>query len=246
LQALLVADLLALARAWGHFVADETGTTAPGADQGEAAPMLDVHPPTAAIHGWKDFFLHVATITIGLLIALGLEQTVEYFHNQHLLRVTREEIAVELADNLRIAKLNNAECLRLQAVLVKNIDILEVAQKSSTPNVSGLNYDWNFDRTPDGAWQTAKQSTALGLFPHDELRRYTYDYAVFASIMDTMNASTIDLETARVIAKRASNGALSPKNIDDLIAANTNAQGKYAWACELVTFELASLDHSHN
>ena len=35
--------------------------------------MLDVHPT----HTWRDFFLHLATITIGLLIAVGLEQTVE-------------------------------------------------------------------------------------------------------------------------------------------------------------------------
>src|SRR5664279_1235216 len=44
-------------------------------NEGKGEAMLDVHPPTAAIHGWKDFFVHIATITIGLLIAIGLEQT---------------------------------------------------------------------------------------------------------------------------------------------------------------------------
>ena len=39
--------------------------------------MLDVHPPQSATHTWKDFFIHIATICIGLLIAVGLEQTVE-------------------------------------------------------------------------------------------------------------------------------------------------------------------------
>jgi hypothetical protein len=39
--------------------------------------MLDVHPPHEAIHTWKGFFIHIATIVIGLLIAIGLEQTVE-------------------------------------------------------------------------------------------------------------------------------------------------------------------------
>jgi len=42
-----------------------------------SAPMLDVHPPHEAIHTWKGFFIHIATIVIGLLIAIGLEQTVE-------------------------------------------------------------------------------------------------------------------------------------------------------------------------
>ena len=35
--------------------------------------MLDVHPPHEKMHGFKDFLLHLLTITIGLLIALGLE-----------------------------------------------------------------------------------------------------------------------------------------------------------------------------
>jgi hypothetical protein len=39
--------------------------------------MLDVHPLHSPTHTWKDFFLHIATIVIGLLIAVGLEQTVE-------------------------------------------------------------------------------------------------------------------------------------------------------------------------
>ena len=44
--------------------------------------MLDVHPPHASVHSWKDFFIHIATIVIGLLIAVGLEQTVEFFHHR--------------------------------------------------------------------------------------------------------------------------------------------------------------------
>jgi hypothetical protein len=41
-----------------------------------ASAMLDVHPPHKAAHTFKDFFIHIATIVIGLLIAVGLEQTV--------------------------------------------------------------------------------------------------------------------------------------------------------------------------
>ena len=45
--------------------------------------MLDVHPPHEKVHSWTQFFIHIAAITIGLLLALGLEQTVEYFHHRH-------------------------------------------------------------------------------------------------------------------------------------------------------------------
>lgn len=54
--------------------------------QENAPPMLDVHAPHEVVHTWKAFFIHIATIAIGLLIAIGLEQTVEFFHHRHQLR----------------------------------------------------------------------------------------------------------------------------------------------------------------
>jgi hypothetical protein len=54
--------------------------------------MLDVHPPHEAAHTWKDFLIHVATICVGLLIAVGLEQTVELIHHAHQRRELREAL----------------------------------------------------------------------------------------------------------------------------------------------------------
>jgi hypothetical protein len=45
--------------------------------------MLDVHPPHHPTHSWRDFFIHIATIVVGLLIAVGLEQIVEILHHRH-------------------------------------------------------------------------------------------------------------------------------------------------------------------
>jgi hypothetical protein len=39
--------------------------------------MLDVQPPHHAATSLRDFFVHIATIVIGLLIAIGLKQGVE-------------------------------------------------------------------------------------------------------------------------------------------------------------------------
>jgi hypothetical protein len=93
--------------------------------------MLDVHPPVAAIHGWRDFFIHIATITIGLLIALGLEQTVEYVHHQDQLRTVRQQLAAELDENRRIATANSAEFARVGAELAKDMEILRAARPAT-------------------------------------------------------------------------------------------------------------------
>lgn len=57
--------------------------------------MLDVHPPHVSPLTWRDFLLHIATITVGLLIAIGLEQTVEYFHHRQQVSETRRALLLE-------------------------------------------------------------------------------------------------------------------------------------------------------
>lgn len=58
-------------------------SAAAGSTPENSAPMLDVHAPHENIHTWKNFLTHIAAIVIGLLIAVSLEQTVEYFHHRH-------------------------------------------------------------------------------------------------------------------------------------------------------------------
>ena len=45
--------------------------------------MIDIHPPHKSDHTWKEFFIHIGTIAVGILIAIGLEQTVELIHEHH-------------------------------------------------------------------------------------------------------------------------------------------------------------------
>jgi hypothetical protein len=47
------------------------------------------------VHTWKDFFIHLAAIVIGLLITVGLEKTVECFHHRHRVAEMRKSLDVE-------------------------------------------------------------------------------------------------------------------------------------------------------
>jgi hypothetical protein len=64
--------------------------------------MLDVHPPHEAAHTWKDFFIHIATICVGLLIAIGLEQAVEAIHQRHERDVLIQEMRLEADRNIQL------------------------------------------------------------------------------------------------------------------------------------------------
>jgi hypothetical protein len=60
-----------------------------------SVPMLDVDAPHEPIHTWKDFATHILAIVVGLLIAVGLEQTVEYVHHSHQRKDLREGIVAD-------------------------------------------------------------------------------------------------------------------------------------------------------
>src|ERR1700733_735947 len=64
-----------------------------------SAPMLDVHAPHAVFHTRKDFFIHIATITIGLLIAIALEQCVESLHHIHQRHQLQHDLLEEAKRN---------------------------------------------------------------------------------------------------------------------------------------------------
>ncbi len=55
---------------------------------------MEVHPPHQPIHTVRDFLLHIFTITIGLLIALGLEAESAILHGKS----TLQEIQTAEAD----------------------------------------------------------------------------------------------------------------------------------------------------
>jgi hypothetical protein len=54
----------------------ETAELPTNENEKEQTPMLDVHPAHHAASTWRDFFIHIATIVLGLLIAISFEQLV--------------------------------------------------------------------------------------------------------------------------------------------------------------------------
>ncbi len=200
-------------------------------------PMLDVHAPHAGIHTWKDFFIHIVTITIGLLIAIGLEQSVEYIHHLSQLQTARHDLATELAENRAIAGQNDAEMMRVLAELKQDMTLLRTARDAHKPVAGKLNYSWLFIRPRDGVWQSVKQNGTLDLMPHAELEKYVYVYNVFGSLMDALTVQNEQMDVAAGIALRAPDGAYSPRDLDDLISATSVAQGKTIFAQQVLQFE---------
>ena len=168
--------------------------------------MLDVHPPHTPTHTWKDFFIHIATIVIGLLIAIGLEQTVEYFHHRSELRTAREELHEDLVRNRRGVVKQMEYVHDIQAELKADMVLLLAHRASGKPLDDPLHFDWTFLRTRSASWQASKQSGALILIPQQEQTNYDYIFVVGALVMDSAEKWQTELEIAKAIATRAPDG----------------------------------------
>ena len=60
---------------------------------------MDIHAPDKPVHGFKDFAIHISIVTLGILIALGLEGIRETVHDRHLVREARANFRLEMQGN---------------------------------------------------------------------------------------------------------------------------------------------------
>jgi len=67
--------------------------------QEEAGAEMEIHKPKAA-HSWREFLTEIGTIVLGILIALGLEQSIEAFHERQLAHEAQDAIDAEIRGDL--------------------------------------------------------------------------------------------------------------------------------------------------
>jgi len=130
--------------------------------------MLDVHPPHEATHTWKDFFIHIATIVIGLLIAVGLEQIVEYIHHRHQAERLEQTLVEETNRNIRIVQTDLAVTEQVIATEQRNKTALE--RTLATHGKEPFAYEL-FDPAPgwspptNAVYAAARDNGTLSLLP---------------------------------------------------------------------------------
>jgi hypothetical protein len=140
--------------------------------------MLDVHPPHEPIHGWRDFLLHIATITIGLLIALALEAGVEALHHRHVVQEARENIRQEIQANQQLLVTDRAYLAASESKLRNDLVILYRLKTHAAP-VDTSSFDlvhWGWSSPQAAAWTASRDSGALALMPYADAHGFSLLY----------------------------------------------------------------------
>ena len=129
--------------------------------------MLDVHAPHEPVHGWRDFLLHILTITIGLLIAIGLEQSVEWLHHRHLVHQAREQIREEMEENQKILRQDKSFLSEAGDRYLHNLRSLEDPKQNEA-----LRFGWRWEAPQASAWRTARETGATTFMSYKEVQSY--------------------------------------------------------------------------
>ena len=143
---------------------------------------MEVHPPEHPIHTWRDFLIHIATIVVGLLIAIGLEQSVEALHRRHLLHQAEAKLNEEAQENGKVLTGDFVEIGKLRAQMLANMALIHSVQTHTAGAYEGqLGWDWN--GLSENAWETARSSGALALMPYSVAQTHAdlYDQAALVN-----------------------------------------------------------------
>ena len=138
---------------------------------------MDVHPPHNPIHSVKEFMIHLLAITIGLLIALGLESSVEWLHHRHMARDAREDIFEEIRANRQDVARQLRALPAEQKRLEEMVSWLDDAQKGRARKPLG-DFMWTSVLLRDSAWNAASSTGAIAFMSYDEVKQYSQLYAV--------------------------------------------------------------------
>lgn len=212
--------------------------------------MLDVHAPHKTDHTWTDFFVHLGIVILGILIAIGLEQTVELLHRSHQRHQLQADLHAEAENNRAII----ARDLRLQDLepwfeqAISTVDSATPQQgriritlpfAPCIPGSVGTSTERYFAPS-EAVWTTAKESSLVGLLPVEQARMYarlSHNYDLLAVSREDFynNCSAIGSMQHR-FAKRSPDAStaiwtLTPEQADRLAQLSSDARTAVKGLC---------------
>jgi hypothetical protein len=212
--------------------------------------MLDVHVPHKTEHTWTDFLIHIATIVVGLFIAVGLEQAVEFVHRSHErhqlqadLRAEAENNRVIIARDLRMQELGPwfEQAMRAVDSAIPQQGRIRITLPFAPciPGSVGTSTERYFAPS-EAVWTTAKESSLVSLLPVEQARMYArlahnYDLLAVSREEFYRNCSAIGSMQHRFarLAPGASTAVwtLTPEQADRLAQVSSDARTAVKGLC---------------
>jgi hypothetical protein len=193
------------------------------------------------MHGFKDFLLHLFTITIGLLIALSLEGWVESRHHHQLAHQAEDGLRAEIANNAAQIGPIRQQIEDHQKELDANLDALGVMQAhrhaTSSRKISiGLRI---FD---DISWKTAQSTGAMSYISYKDAQTFSDIYLEQDEYFKMRQLSVEDTgKCISLLISRPDDWVPSPAQIDVL----ADRFGKAKFDLMMLSIRVEELDKTY-
>jgi hypothetical protein len=140
---------------------------------------MEVHAPHQPLNTWREFWIHLGTITVGLLIALGLEQGFEWGHRVHERHALQRELHDEGEHNQATLQMDFTRMATLKRSLVawhRGVDEA-IAKGGGLADPPGQTTTTGTVPLPSEAmWDSAKASGRVGLLSDNQTAVYAFLY----------------------------------------------------------------------
>ena len=179
--------------------------------------MIDVHAPHERMHGFRDFLLHLLTITVGLLIALGLEGCVEWRHHRHLVREAEEGMESEVSQNLGTVQSLRKQIAEQQKGLDADLAVLAGMRGHPQASHGKMSFGFGLKGFNDVAWKAAQSTGAMGYMAYPDARKYSDIYNTQAEVYEAEKRVVEGvLRAASFPSTQGDDWSPTPQQIDDL------------------------------
>jgi hypothetical protein len=154
---------------------------------------MEIHAPHKPIGSAKEFFVHIFTITVGILIALGLEQAAQAYHHHELAENARANVLSELRDNRHSLEAHLKDAGRLKAEHRHTIEVLNLFIARKPIHEASMNLSLSLPTLTSTSWNTAQSTGALAYMDYRDVKRFAGVYdtqQVLLKIQDDLSRAT--------------------------------------------------------
>ena len=139
---------------------------------------MELHRPheQSPFRSWPAFLIEIATIVIGVLVALSFEGAREWMHNRSLAREARDTIVRELTQNKDSVDGDIKTAENRSAELKTDLHYVDDMLKTGKTSIHHLGLNTNWGDLRRSGWSTAQQTGALAHMSYGEVQEFAAVY----------------------------------------------------------------------
>jgi DNA-binding transcriptional regulator PaaX len=174
--------------------------------------VMEIHAPEGHIQSLRDVLIHLGIVTAGILIALGLEQTVEWFHHRQQVAEANEMLVQEIRDNRKVLGEYVAKLPTIRNAALGALDEITGMLQKKSERKAELTLVYDEAQLRNTAWETAQAAGAFAHMPYGELSRYSATYRLQDQFLETQKrASDVVSDAYDVWISRGKSGLVLQK-----------------------------------